>query len=90
MHAIQYIFDPSKRLFMYLGVLDACSGGEIWQTMLSIGISFACEGHIFPCLLYQGYHVVYKTYKIEKICACLVPLTWDGLTFPYYSAMVKT
>ena len=59
----------------HLGVLDACSGGQSWQTMLFIGILYAWEGHIFPCLFYQGYHVAYKTSKIGKICACLVPLT---------------
>ncbi len=59
----------------YLGVLDACSGGQSWQAMLRIGILFAWEGHVFPYLFYQGYHVAYKTSKITKICACLVPLT---------------
>ena len=59
----------------YLGVLDAWSGGQSWQTMLSIGILFTWEGNIFPCLFYQGYHVVYKTSKIGNIRACLVPLT---------------
>ena len=79
----------SKIILRCLGVLDACSGDQSWQTMLSIGILFAWEGHIFPCLFYQGYHVDYKTSKIGKICACLVALTWDSLNFPY-SAMVKT
>ena len=68
----------SNILFLrYLGVLDACSSGQSWQTMLSIGVLFAWEGHIFPCfiLFYQGYHVAYKTSKIGKIRACLVPLT---------------
>ncbi len=37
----------------YLGVLDAYSGGQSWQTMLSMGIFFAWEGHIFPSLFYQ-------------------------------------
>ena len=58
----------------YLGVLDACSGGQRWQTMLSIGIFFAWEGYIFPGLFYQEYHVDYITSEIGKIRACLVPL----------------
>ncbi len=63
------------RIVRYLGVLDACSGGQSWQTMLSTGILFAWEGNIFPFLFYQGYHVAYKTSKTSKICACLVSLT---------------
>ncbi len=59
----------------YLGVLDACSGGQSWQAMLSIGMLFAWEGHVFPYLFYQGCHVAYKTSKIAKIHACLIPLT---------------
>ncbi len=58
----------------YHGALDACSGGQSWQTMLSIGIFFAWEGYIFPELFYQEYHVDYKTSKIGQIRACLVPL----------------
>ncbi len=65
----------SSKTLRYLGVLDACSGGQSWQTMLGIGILYAWGGHIFPCLFYQAYHVAYKTSKIGKICACLVPLT---------------
>ncbi len=49
--------------------------GQSWQTMLSIRILFAWEGHVFPFLFYQGYHIVYKTPKIGKIRAGLVPLT---------------
>ncbi len=54
-----------KAILRYFGVLHA----------KGIGILFAWESHIFPYLFYQGYHVAYKTFKIGKICACLVPLT---------------
>ncbi len=66
--------DVQDRYLRYLGVLDACSGGQSWQTMLSIGIFFAWEGYISPCLFYPEYHVDYKSSKISKIRACLVPL----------------
>ena len=43
-----HLLHAANHYLRYLGVLHACSGGQSWQTMLSIGILFALEGHIFP------------------------------------------
>ena len=50
-HSVLNDGTPPPFPLRYLGVLDACSGGQ------SIGILFAWEGYIFPCLFYQGHHV---------------------------------
>ena len=48
----------------YHAVLDACSSGQIWQTMLSKGVFFAPEGNLCPCLFSQKYSVAYKISKV--------------------------